>query len=70
MFIVSIILLDENHANGKLRGRKIKEIITIVIGGGKRSGVRVRDNFKASKPLLAMVSQMNSESFFNSHVNP
>jgi hypothetical protein len=31
MFIVRIILLDENHANSVLRGSKIKEIIATII---------------------------------------
>jgi hypothetical protein len=36
MFVMGIILLDENHANSVLRGNKIKEIIVIVIGGKKK----------------------------------
>ena len=36
MFVVRIILLDENHANSRLRGRKIKEIIATVIEGEEK----------------------------------
>jgi hypothetical protein len=38
MFVMRIILLDENHANSVLRGRKIKEIIATVIWRKEKRG--------------------------------
>jgi hypothetical protein len=40
MFVMSIILLDKNHANDVIRGNKVKEIIMTVIEGKEKRSAR------------------------------
>jgi hypothetical protein len=40
MFIVRIILLDENHSDGVVQGCEVEEIIATIIRGEEKWGIR------------------------------